>query len=125
MDHQRVCVRTLEDGVRAAGEMVGAAGVGEREAVDHGVVVLVLLAGQYRQLGEAVVHPHLAGAGDVRQHAVEHPAAVGVGVEALVDEVADAAPGLRTAPGIGLLDPRTRSEEHTSELQSLMRTSYA
>src|SRR3546814_6801303 len=66
-----------------------------------------LLAGQYRQLGEAVVHPHLAGARDVRQHAVEHPAAVGVGVEALVDEVADAAPGQRTAPGIGLLDPRT------------------
>src|SRR3546814_5461816 len=46
MDHQRVGVRTLEDGVLAAGEMVGAAGVGEREAVDHGVVVLVLLAGQ-------------------------------------------------------------------------------
>src|SRR3546814_5741081 len=38
---------------------------------------------------------------------------------------AAAASGLRGGEALRLKPPQTRSEEHTSELQSLMRTSYA
>src|SRR3546814_1310244 len=55
------------------------------------------------------------------------------GIAALSPVVAGALPGadeglLRQIVGIAARDPRqkgARSEEHTSELQSLMRTSYA
>ena len=68
-------------------------------------MVLVFLARHdTTRLREAVVHPHLAGAGDVRHTPSNDVAALGVGVEAPIDEVADAAAGLRAAPGIGLLD---------------------
>ena len=49
-----------------------------------------------------------SGAGDVRHDAVEHPASLQIGIEAPIDEIADAAAGLRTAVGIGLFGPGQR-----------------
>ena len=62
-----------------------------------------------RRLGEAVVEVAPAGAGDVRDQAVEHRAAVLVGVEALVQEVAQEAPALRDAHPQGGLHPQRRA----------------
>ena len=50
------------------------------------------------------MHAHPPRARDMRQRAVEHLAFLGIRIEAAIDEVADAAPGLRAAPGVGLLD---------------------
>ena len=51
-----------------------------------------------------MVHPHQAPAGDMRHHAVEDAPILRVGVVSPVDEVPDAAPGLRTPPRVHLVD---------------------
>src|SRR3546814_1300411 len=56
-----------------------------------------------------------------RQHGRQHPARPGGGAEAARREV----PVDRPRPDRYLGPFRRRSEEHTSELQSLMRISYA
>ena len=50
-----------------------------------------------------LIQSSLTIAGPV-QDAVEHPAPGGIAVEAAMDEVADAAAGLRPAPGVGFFD---------------------
>ena len=45
-----------------------------------------------------------SGSRHMRQDAVEHFASGGVGVESAIDEIAQTASGLRTAPTIGLFD---------------------
>ena len=72
-------------------------------------MVFVLLTARDIGIGEAMIEPHPPGSGDMRQDAVEHLAPVGVGVEPAIDEVAQTAPGLRTAPSIGLFDRAARS----------------
>ena len=67
-------------------------------------MVLVLLAGGVDDACEAMVHPHQAPARDVRQHPVEDAPAARVGVVSPVDEVPDAASGLRTSPRVRLVD---------------------
>ena len=108
VEHQRIGVRPLQDRVLLAGQVVGGPRIGEREAVGDVEMVLVLLAARDDRAGEAVVQPLASGARDMRQHAVEHASSSGIGVEAAIDEVAQAAPGLRAAPGIGLLDAAQR-----------------
>ena len=51
-----------------------------------------------------MVHPHQASARDVRHHPVEDAPAPRVGIVSPVDEVPDAAPGLRTPPRVRLVD---------------------
>ena len=70
--------------------------VGEREIVG-GEQVLVVLAVGPRRRGEAVVERAQAAAGDVRDHAVEDLAALLVGVEAVPEEMPQAASALRRA----------------------------
>src|SRR3546814_1343076 len=76
---------------------------------------------------------HAAGVvGDVHEHVDVVERALGVGARAAVAEIAGE---LRLAlirardedvdPALDLADVGRRSEEHTSELQSLMRISYA
>ncbi len=104
MDDQRIAGGTLQDGVALAGEMIGRLRVGEREAVGRVEMILVLLARRIDEIGEAVIHPHQSGAGDMRQDAVEDAPLLGILVEAAMNEIADASPGLRAAPAIGLVD---------------------
>ena len=58
-----------------------------------------------RRLGEPMVELAPAGAGHVGQQAVEDLPAGFVQVEAQVEEVAQEAPGLRDAKGVGAVDP--------------------
>ena len=103
VEYQRVGLGPLADRVRPAAQLIRALGIGEREAVGGVVVVLVLLTRRHDDVGEAVVHPHAPAAGDVRQHAVEYLAPGRIGVEAAVNRIADAAPRLRAAEGVGHL----------------------
>src|SRR3546814_9561029 len=57
------------------------------------------------------------------KHGIRCPPAVGDDCDEIIDQV-DPFDAL-SRPGIGLLRAQWRSEEHTSELQSLMRISYA
>ena len=65
-------------------------------------MVLVLLAAGDGKIGEAA-HVHSTGAGDVREHAVENALTAVIGVETSIDEIADAAAGLRPPPRVGPL----------------------
>src|SRR6266436_7287922 len=104
MDYQRVGFRALEYRVAPSGQMIARFGVGERKAVSGIEVVFVLLPSRDVGIGEAMIEPHPPGSGDMRQDAVEYPPSVGVGVEPTIDEIAQATPGLRTAPSIGFFD---------------------
>ena len=84
--------------------MIGRFGIGERESVRRVEVVLVLLPARDIGVGETVVEPHSARPGDMRQDAVEDLVSTGVFVESAIDKITQAAPGLRTAPGIGLFN---------------------
>ena len=103
MKHQRIGLRPFQNGVLTAGQVIGGPRVGEWEGIGDVEVILVLLAAGHDWVGEPVVHPLPTSAGDVRHDAVEHPPAGRVGVVAAIDEVPQAAPGLRAAPGIGHL----------------------
>src|SRR5262249_33883590 len=78
--------------------------IGERESVSRVEMILVLLAARNHRIGEALIEPFAPGAGDMRKDAVEYLASAGVGVEPAINEIADAAPGLRAAPGVGPVD---------------------
>jgi len=56
-----------------------------------------MLGAGARRLGEGRLEEHPAHPGDVREHAIEHPPALLVAVEALTDVVAQVAAGLRDA----------------------------
>ena len=110
VQYQWIGVRALEDGVRLTGQMVGGRAIGEGKDIGVFEMILVLLARRHRQIGEAR-GVQAAGAGDMGEQAVEHAAALGVGVEAVVDIVANGAPGLRAAPAIGFFN---RSQQGVS-----------
>src|SRR3546814_5477009 len=94
-------------------------------------------AGDFVTIGEEGVAPamRLMASGDAGGGAIEAGECAVAGVVALIAATRDAALrarlGLDSASRILLLgsegatDPEIRSEEHTSELQSLMRISYA
>ena len=104
VDDQGVGLRALQDRVAPSGQVIGRFGIGEREAVGRIEVVFVLLAAGNVGIGEAVVEPHSSGSCHMRQNTVEHSASGSVGVKPAIDEIAQAATGLRTAPGIGPFD---------------------
>src|SRR3546814_9397860 len=85
-------------------------------------------------LGGAVALARDAVAGDAPQQSADNRAADGVAMAAAADHVGIVARVISAAIGavvIGIIrrrrivDAGARSEEHTSELQSLMRISYA
>ena len=61
-----------------------------------------------RLLTKAVVERAAAGAADLVEHTIKHDASSFVFVEALVDEVAQEAAGLRDTPADGACDARQR-----------------
>src|SRR3546814_9485807 len=105
-----VCSSDLEQHLQE----IGRAGIGGRAKVGDGLDLLLAVARAARD----------DGAAEATRGTVQHPAAgrqvVG---KAVVHDVAGAKAGGEQRP---LQAPETgRSEEHTSELQSLMRISYA
>src|SRR5215831_10124548 len=52
---------------------------------------------------EAVIGKHLAGTGDMREHAIEHTSAMPVVVHAQLEKVTQKAPGLRNSEGERML----------------------
>jgi len=107
VDNERVGARTFRDRITDAGQGIVGYGIGERKGIGRVAVVLVLLAACDGKVREAA-HVHSTGAGDVREHAVENALAAVIGVETSIDEVADAAAGLRPPPRVGLLRSMSR-----------------
>lgn len=104
VDYQRVGLGPLQDRIAPPGQMVGRFGIGERESVCGVEMILVLLAARNDCIRKTMVQPFAPGARHVRQDAIEHLASGSVGVEPAIDEIADATPGLRPTPGVGLFD---------------------
>ena len=94
-----------KDAARFTGQRIPLLGVGEGELVPWKVVVLVL-AGIPARLGEAVVGKSLPRPGDMRHGPVEHAFPGLVGIEPLVDEVAQEPARLRDAHADRVLDAR-------------------
>ena len=88
-----------------AGDRIGLLLVGERKHV-HRVLDVEVLQLVARLLAEAMVERAAARAAHLIEDAVEDDAAALVVVEALVDEVAEEAAGLRHAPADGEADAR-------------------
>ena len=104
VDDKRIGLGPLQDRIAPTGQVVGSLCIRERERVGRVEVVLVLLAARHDRIRKPMVQPFASGAGDMRQDPVEHLAAGGIGIEAAIDEIADATSGLRSAPSVGFFD---------------------
>src|SRR5262249_10337181 len=76
-----------EDGVGTLAERVDRGAVGERKAIG-GIEVFLVLAIVPRRLGEAVVEKAQTAASHVRDQTIEDDAILFVGVEGLIEELA-------------------------------------
>src|SRR5437867_2800539 len=81
MDHQRVCVRSLENAVGLAGERVGHGGVGEGELVRR-IKMVFMLAWVAARLGEAKVQDHPPAARHMRRYGIEDAPSLPILIEA-------------------------------------------
>ena len=87
LDDERIGRPAFEDGALVAGKWIGRDRLAERKPVLRIEPVLVLRRGAARHR-EAVIGEHLAGARDMRQHAVEDALAAPVLVHAEFEEMA-------------------------------------
>ena len=107
VQQRRALLPVLGGGVHLhqLGIRIVAAQDGERRRDLGEKMILVLRAGPVR-LAELDVQEDLAGACDVRQHAVEDPPPGLIAVEAALDVLAQVSPGLRDAEGQRRADAR-------------------
>src|SRR3546814_6205289 len=121
--------RAAAEGIAAHPEGAGIAKIGaervDRGDRDHAMFERIELLPRHEQRPELRGRSRLGGRGLAVDRLVRPAHALGLGGEALriEAELAELGGGRRVAQLGDLLRPR--SEEHTSELQSLMRNSYA
>src|SRR3546814_1596381 len=75
--------------------------------------------------GEPVIAFVAVALQEASPEAVEELLGIGAAASRRISEQHDRRAGAAMAPVVGSDGPEVRSEEHTSELQSLMRISYA
>src|SRR3546814_7304736 len=101
---------------------LAAAAASKNDEVDYlGLATLLTRDGEYARAEQALanIDPTAEGVDLIQYHTVR-------GLLALEQQkMAEAVAGFNAAIAAGQTDPLVRSEEHTSELQSLMRISYA
>lgn len=98
----------VEDGAFLAGQPILGFRIGEGELVARKIMILVL-ARETAGLGKGIVGEGLARTGDMGHRPVEDLGALFVGVEALIDEVAQEAAGLRNPERHRVLDAGKRA----------------
>src|SRR5262249_27102204 len=94
--HQRIESVTAEQRAGLARERIGGARHAERKPV-LGIIVILMLGGGAVGFGKAVIAEDLAGAGGMRDHAVEYAMPLRVPVHAELEVMAQKPAALRSA----------------------------
>ena len=87
MEHQRIGLRTFQNRVPFARQMIRGPGIGKRKLIRDVEMILILLPARHNRIGKPVVHPFPSRPRHMRHRAIEHPPSLGVRVIPAINKI--------------------------------------